>query len=105
VSFPDANQLIPTRIESQHIIAVIDLCQINPPSTTETILTTLQILSTTCSFITTDNHKWNEITQQDIEEYYLKFSKIDLKLKLISIVRKEYFLDILLGILFFLKIL
>jgi len=45
-----------------------------------------------------DNHKWNEITQQDIQEYYFKFEKIDLKLKLLSVIRNEYFLDILSGI-------
>jgi len=98
-SFSDVNQLVSTRIEFEHIIAAIEFCQINSIVTVETIFNTLEILLKTCSFIITDNHKWNEITQQDIQEYYLKFEKIDLKLKLISIIRKEYFLDILSGIL------
>jgi hypothetical protein len=67
-------------------------------NTIETIFDTLQILLKTCSFIIMDNHKWNEITQQDIQEYYFKFEKIDSKLKLISVIRNEYFLDIISGI-------
>jgi hypothetical protein len=54
----------------------------------------------TCPFIIADNHKWYEITEQDIEKYYFKFEKMNLKSKLISVIRKEYFLDILSGNLF-----
>jgi hypothetical protein len=61
------------------------------------IFNTLQSILTTCSFINTDNHQWNEIIAKDIEEYYLKFEEINSKLQLISVIRKEYFLDILSG--------
>ncbi|CAF1252037.1 unnamed protein product [Rotaria sordida] len=93
----DTNKLVSTAIEFQHIIACIELCQIpiNMSPTVETIYNTLQTILKTCPFIITDNHKWNEITQPYIEEYYLKLDKNNSKSKLISIIRKEYFLDIL----------
>lgn len=97
LSFPDVNQLIPTRIEFSHIIAAIDLCQINSSAT---IFHTLENLIKTCAFISTDNHKWNEITEEHIERYLLKYPTIDLKSKLISILRKEYLFDILSGRIF-----
>ncbi len=61
------------------------------------IFNTLQSILTICPFINTDNHQWNEIIAKDIEEYYLKFEEINSKLQLISVIRKEYFLDILSG--------
>ncbi|CAF3368061.1 unnamed protein product [Rotaria sp. Silwood1] len=93
----DTNQLVSTTIEFQHIIASIELCQIpsNLSTTVETIYNTLQTILKTCPFIIMDDHKWNEITRQHIEQYYLKLDTYDSKSKLISIIRKEYFLDIL----------
>lgn len=89
-SILDANQLVSTRIEFSNIIATIDLCQIN---SSENLFDRLENLLKTCSFITIDNHKWNEITEDDIKKYSLKFKEINLKSKLISIVRKEYLFD------------
>jgi hypothetical protein len=40
-----------------------------------------------------DNHKWNEITEQHIAQLY----NTDFKSKLVSVIRKEYFLEILAG--------
>jgi len=51
----------------------------------------------TCSFIKTDNHKWNEIVSKDIENYLSKYRIITEKINLIAIIRHEYFLDIISG--------
>ncbi|CAF2814919.1 unnamed protein product [Rotaria sp. Silwood2] len=69
------------------------LSQYQPP-TVANIHNTLQIFLKTCPFITMDNHKWNEITRQHIEQYYLKLDTNQSKSKLISVIRKAYFLDI-----------
>ncbi|CAF3689802.1 unnamed protein product [Rotaria socialis] len=93
----DTNQLVSTSIEFQHIIALIELSQIpiHVSPTIENIFNTLQTILQTCPFIIADNHKWNEITQQHIEQYHSNFADANSKSKLVSLIRKEYFLDIL----------
>ncbi|CAF0938808.1 unnamed protein product [Adineta steineri] len=95
----DSNQLTPTAIEFEHILASIELSQISnnqESATVEIIFNTLQMILKTCPFIIADNHKWHEIAVKDIELYKFKFdNNKNSKFKLISIVRKEYFLEIL----------
>ncbi|UJR28198.1 hypothetical protein I4U23_009449 [Adineta vaga] len=92
----DANQLVKTKIDFQSVIACIELCQIprnlSSLSSIDLIFDTLQMVLKSCPFITTDNHSWAEITLNDIQQYQLKKNS---KSQLISIIRKEYFLDIL----------
>ena len=47
------------------------------PSTLENLHNSLENILKTCPFIISDNHKWNEITEKDIKEYYLKFENIN----------------------------
>ncbi|CAF0777523.1 unnamed protein product [Adineta ricciae] len=90
----DTNQLVTTNLEFEHAIACIELCQLTKNSLSiDAMYSTLQIALKTCSFISAGSHRWNEITVKDMEKYQLLNKKS--KLKLFSVILREYFLDIL----------
>ncbi|CAF0963709.1 unnamed protein product [Adineta ricciae] len=90
----DTNQLVTTNLEFDHAITCIELCQLtNNPLSIDAMYNTLQIALKTCSFISTDNHRWNEITVKNMKKYQLLNKKS--KSNLFSVILREYFLDIL----------
>lgn len=44
-----------------------------------------------------DNHQWNDVSEEDIQNYQIMFSNPNLKNQLLTSLQNEYLLDILAG--------
>ena len=44
-----------------------------------------------------DDHRWDEVTEEDVHKYQIQFENLQAKYSLLVVLQKEYFLDILAG--------